>query len=111
MLNACIGASSAPFYDKWTSCSKYELTEQCTKIERLSSAIYAFEVIGSILLVFHGLLGMVLLEYIKNLKLIKIMRCYTQVAFVLYACDALIRIFIYIKILNLLAPVETEGNE
>lgn len=54
---------------------------------------------------------MVLLEYIKNLKLIKIMRCYTQVAFVLYACDALIRIFIYIKILNLLAPVETEGNE
>jgi len=29
LVNACIGASSAPFYDKFTSCNRYELTEDC----------------------------------------------------------------------------------
>lgn len=29
LLNASIGASSAPFYDKFTDCKRYDLSEDC----------------------------------------------------------------------------------
>ena len=29
LLNASIGASSAPFYDKYTECNRYDLSEEC----------------------------------------------------------------------------------
>ena len=29
LLNASIGASSAPFYDKYTDCNRYDLSEDC----------------------------------------------------------------------------------
>lgn len=29
LINSSIGASSAPFYDKYTECSKFDLTDEC----------------------------------------------------------------------------------
>jgi len=110
MLNACIGASSAPFYDKYTDCSKYELDPNCKELMKYTSALYGFEVVGSLVLTFHGLLGMTLLEYIKKLWLIRILNYYTKVALILYICDVLLRSAMYFKILDLLAPVEENNH-
>ena len=76
---------------------------------KYSDALYGFEVIGSIFLVVHGLLGMTLLEYIKRLCLIKVMQIYTRVALFLYMFDALLRTAMYFKIKHLLVDVE-EGD-
>ena len=105
-MNASIGASSAPFYDKYTECNKLSLTTNCKELMKYSSALYGFEVIGSIILSIHGLLGMTLLEYIKRIWLIRTLNYYTKVALFLYIGDALLRTAMYLKILNLVRPVE-----
>ena len=110
LLNASIGASSAPFYDKNTDCSRYELTSHCEELMKFTDALYGFEVIGSIFLVVHGVLGMTLLEYIKRLCLIKVMQIYTKFALLLYILDALLRTAMYFKIKHLLVDVE-DGDE
>ena len=110
LLNASIGASSAPFYDKYTECSKYALTDDCKELMKYTSALYGFEVIGSILLSIHGLLGMTLLEYMKKVWLIRFMNYYTKVALFLYALDALLRTAIYFKVLKLVQPVEEDDH-
>ena len=111
LLNACIGASSAPFYDKFTVCSKMSLNDDCEELMRFSSTLYGFELIGSMILVVHGLIGMTLLEYIKKLCLIKTLNYYTKGALLLYSLDALLRTAIYLKIKNLVAPVEEEDHK
>ena len=110
ILNACIGASSAPFYDKYTECSKYELTDECEQLMKYTSALYGFEVIGSILLSIHGLMGMTLLEYIKTVWLVRAFNYYTKVVLVLYVVDTLLRSAMYFKILALISPVEEENH-
>lgn len=111
LLNASIGASSAPFYDKNTNCSKFELTEQCKELLKYTSALYGFEVTASIILSVHGVLGMTLLEYIKKVCLIRFLNIYTKVALVLYSLDALLRTAMYFKIKRLLQPVEEVPHE
>ena len=111
LINASIGASSAPFYDKYTECSKYELSPDCKKLKSYTSALYGFEVVGSLVLVIHGLLGMTLLEYIKKVWLIRTLNYYTKVALILYSVDVLLRTAMYIKILKLVAPVEEESHD
>ena len=111
LINASIGASSAPFYDKYTECSKYELTPDCKQLKTYTSALYGFEVCGSLILVIHGLLGMTLLEYIKKVWLIRLLNYYTKVSLILYSVDVLLRTAMYIKILKLLAPEEEESHD
>jgi hypothetical protein len=111
LLNACIGASSAPFYDKFTVCSKMSLNDDCEQLMHFSSALYGFELIGSLILVVHGLIGMTLLEYIKRICLIRTLNYYTKVALFLYSLDALLRTAIYLKIKNLVVPVEEEDHK
>lgn len=111
LLNAAIGASSAPFYDKYTVCTRYELTDHCRVLMKYTSVLYGFEVVGSLILVVHGLLGMVLKEYVKRIKVIKTLNYYTKVAIILYAIDVLLRTAIYFKIVSLIEPVEEDGHE
>lgn len=111
LLNAAIGASSAPFYDKDTNCSKYELTENCKELLTYTSALYGFEVTASIILSVHGVLGMTLLEHIKEMCLIRFLNIYTKVALFLYALDALLRTALYFKIKGLLQSVEEVPHE
>ena len=105
MLNACIGASSAPFYEKDTSCTKYDLTDQCATLKRWVSALYGFEVVGSLVLVVHGLLGFTLTDYIRSQWLIRTMNYYSKVGFFLYLLVVLLRTAIYLKIRKLIIPV------
>ena len=111
LLNACIGASSAPFYDKYTECSKFELSDDCKELMKYTGALYGFEVIGAIFLSIHGLIGMTLLEYIKKVWLIRTLNIYTKVALGLYTLDAILRCAVYFKILSLLNPVEEYNHE
>jgi len=70
--------------------------------------MYIFEGLGSIALVAHGLIGMVLIEHTKNLRLIRILNIYTKVALVFYAVCALLRTAMYVKVLVLIAPLELD---
>lgn len=111
LLNASIGASSAPFYDKNTDCSVYELTDHCQQLMKYTSALYGFEILGSVILVLHGLLGMTLLEYIKKVWLVRTLNYYTKIGMIFYAIDVLLRCSMYFKILNLLSPEEQASHE
>jgi hypothetical protein len=111
LVNASIGASSAPFYEKYTDCSKLDLTSECKELLKYTSALYGFEVCGSILLVSHGLIGMTLLEYIKKTWLIRTLNYYTKAALFLYSIDALLRCAMYFKIRNLMVPVDEDNYD
>jgi len=111
LINASIGASSAPFYDKYTECSKYQLTEDCKQLKTYTAALYGFEVIGSIILTGHGLIGMTLLENLKKFWLIRTLNYYTKIALFAYTVDVLLRSAMYFKILNLVQPVEEDHHE
>ena len=87
------------------------MTEDCKKLKTFTGALYTFEVIGSILLVTHGLIGMTLLEYIKKIWLIRTLNYYTKVAIFLYSLDVLMRSAMYFKILKLVRPVEEDNHE
>ena len=63
------------------------------------------------LLVIHGLIGMTLLEYIKKIWLIRTLNYYTKVALGLYSVDVILRSALYIKILELLRPVEEVNHQ
>lgn len=111
LANASIGASSAPFYDKYTDCNRYDLSQECKQLMKYTGALYGFEVTGAIILVVHGLLGMTLLEHIKKVWLIRFLSFYTKVAVFIYALDALLRSAMYWKIKNLVEPVTEDDHE
>lgn len=77
---------------------------------KYSSALYSFEVIGSIILTIHGLMGMTLLEYIKKVWLVRTFNYYTKIALLIYTVDALLRSAMYFKILKLVNPVEEDNH-
>ena len=106
LVNACIGWSSSPFYDKYTECSAYDTSDDCEFLKHRVTALYFFEILGALVLVVHGLMGMVLIEYMQMLKLIKIMNTYTKVALGFYSMCVLLRTSMYLKVLVLIAPLE-----
>ena len=77
---------------------------------KYTSALYSFEVIGSIILTIHGLMGMTLLEYIKKVWLVRTFNYYTKIALLIYTVDALLRSAMYFKILKLVSPVEEDSH-
>ena len=84
----------------------YDITEECKSLRRKVTAIYVFEMIGSLFLVAHGLIGMILIEYMKQMRIIKILNAYTKVALIFYSLVVLLRTAMYIKVLVLIAPLE-----
>ena len=111
LINACIGSSSAPFYDKHTECNIYELTDECSKLKKWASSLYGFEVIGSLILCLHGLLGMAVVEHTRKICLIKTLNYYTKIALIFYFGDVLLRTAIYLKVLDLVGDVELDDEE
>ena len=111
LVNACIGWSSSPFYDKQTECHIYDMSNDCEFLKNRVTGMYFIEGFGSILLVAHGLIGMTLVEYTRNLRIIRILNAYTKVVIVFYGLCALCRTAMYIKILVLLAPLEVDKEQ
>ena len=98
LINACIGLSSAPFYVPDVKCKRYEPTEDCSNLQRLTSAMYGFEMIGSLLLICHSLIGIALIDYIKNLRLIRFLRQFTRIVLLVYILLIILRVGVYIKV-------------
>ena len=69
LLNACIGFSSAPFYSTKSTCSPKTkpLTDDCLQLQSLSYMLYSIEIIGSVVLTFHGLVGLQTSEHGKTM--------------------------------------------
>ena len=74
-------------------------------MKKYASALYGFEAIGSFVLVFHGLLGMVLIDHMKKIALIKCLNYYTKLAMFFYICDIILRTAIYFKIVSMLGEL------
>ena len=62
-------------------------------------------------MVFHGLLGTVLIDYMKKIWLIRCLNYYTKIALLLYVADVILRTAIYIKILTIVDDVELPGED
>eukprot|EP00347_Sterkiella_histriomuscorum_P015920 403355183 len=108
LLNACIGFSSAPFYLPDVRCNHLEPTDDCKYLRQLTSALYMFEIIGSLLLVIHGLLLIALIDHVKSLKLIRFIRKYTKIVLALYLLLIICRVGLYIKVQSEVANIDTE---
>ena len=62
-------------------------------------------------LVTHGLIGMILVDHTRNLKLITCMNIYTKIALIFYTICAVLRISMYFKVLQLLEPLEVNKQQ
>jgi hypothetical protein len=96
MLNACVGFSSAPFYLPEIDCNKSEPTENCKTLKKSTSIMYSVELIGSLLMVIHGLLIIAIVDYIKYLPLIRFVHRLTKCLLVCYGILILMRIILYV---------------
>jgi len=98
LLNACIGFSSAPFYIPAAKCNKLEPNNDCSFLKSLSYAMYSFEMVGSLLLVIHGLLLIALVDHIKSVRLLQNIRRFSKASFILYIILIIMRIGVYFKV-------------
>ena len=102
LLNSCIGFSSSPYYSRYTDCNQYKNDPQCKSLRHRVDVMYACELLGSVLLVTHGLIGMILLENLKVIKIAKVLNYYSKVAPFFYGLLILLRMSYYIDILPML---------
>ena len=98
LINACVGFSSAPFYLPEVDCNRLEPSADCLQLKKITSAMYTVELIGSLLMVMHGLLLIAIVDYIKNLTLIVLLRRYTKVLFVAYGLIMVVRVGLYLRV-------------
>lgn len=73
--------------------------------------MYIMELIGSLLMVVHGLLLIGLLENLKNLKLIRILHSFTKCLLICYALLFVIRTATYIGVHSELAKLDTKNMD
>ncbi|CDW90837.1 UNKNOWN [Stylonychia lemnae] len=111
LLNSCIGFSSAPFYLPEVKCNHLEPSDNCKYLKSLTSALYCFEIIGSLLLVIHGLLLIALIDHIKHLKLIRLIQRFTKVVIILYLVLIVLRIGVYIKVQSEVASIDSNETD
>lgn len=111
LLNACIGFSSAPFYLPEVKCNHLEPSDDCKYLKSLTSALYMFEIIGSLLLVIHGLLLIALIDHIKSLKLIRFIKRFTKVVLVLYVLLIILRVGVYIKVQSEVSSIDSAEDD
>jgi len=91
LLNACIGFSSAPYYSQQTTCNNLPQPEGCQKLRALVISLYSFEILASVVLVFHGLIGLRAVEHTKSLMTMKFLSTYSKIAFITYVVCVIAR--------------------
>ena len=111
LLNACIGFSSAPFYIPAAKCNKLEPNNDCSFLKSLSSAMYAFEMMGALLLVIHGLLLIALVDHIKSLRLLQAIRRFSKVSLAVYVVLVIMRIGVYFKVEDEIKGIDNDEAE
>ena len=104
LLNACIGFSSSPYFERYTTCQQYHVTPECVSLRRRVDVIYSCEMAGSLVLVAHGMLGLILLENMKSIRWAQALQYYSRVAIPVYITIIIMRISFYIKIVPMLQP-------
>lgn len=70
--------------------------------------IYTCEFAGSVVLVVHGVMGMVLLENMKVIWIAQMLSIYSKLAFVAYILIAVIRVSYFVDIVPLLQPASSD---
>ena len=98
LLNSCIGFSSAPFYEKNLSCHRIEPSDDCTVLRTLTTIMYGIEMCGAFILVVHGVLCFACADYIKNLKLARILIKLSKIFLIIYVVLIVCRGAVYLKV-------------
>lgn len=111
LINACIGLSSAPFYVPEVKCSRYEPTDECSYLQTLTSVMYGIEIIGSLLLIVHSLIGIALVDNIKHMRLIKFLRKFTKIVLLMYIILIIMRVGVYIKVQHEVAIIDNTEED
>lgn len=111
LLNACIGFSSSPFYLPDAKCNNLEPSDECSYLKGLTSALYTFELLGSLLLVIHGLMLIALIDHVKSMRLINSIKRYTKILFFLYLVLIIMRIGVYIKVETKLLDIDNRESD
>ena len=108
LLNACIGFSSAPFYSKDTTCIKGNTIETCNKLLSYTNALYSIEVIGSVVLVTHGLLGLTTGEHSLVFCYMRFLQLYSKIGVVFYLILVSVRTILYFFVMSFATQPEIQ---
>ena len=108
LLNSCIGFSSSPYYERYTSCNQYNVTPECNSLHHRVDVIYSCELLGSIVLVVHGNIGMILLDNMRSLCLARVLNIYSKISILVYAFIIVVRVSYYMDIVHMLQPANED---
>lgn len=108
LLNACIGLSSAPFYDTETSCNLYQPSNQCLILETNTDILYCFELAFSIIVVVNGCLVISLADNLRMNCLRRVTSIYSKVGLFAYPVLFITRIALFIDVVKRLKRVNQE---
>ena len=70
--------------------------------------IYSSEFIGSLILVVHGLIGMILLEHMKSVKVARVLGLYSKAGLLVYPLLVILYVTYYVQIVPMLQPASSD---
>lgn len=107
VLNACIGYSSAPFYDPHADCKLKESSSECQSLKTLVTWLYAAEIFVSLILVGDGLFALALSDNQEQKWLRRVVSIYSKVALFIIPILLVIRTMVYVAVEKRLQPLDT----
>ena len=108
LLNVFIGFSSAPFYEKFAICNRYDPDEACKRLQAKVSRLYLSEFTGGFLSLLQGIIGVVLVDNMKSMKVIYALRKICQISIFLYMIAFVIRIALYFDVHSAIKEVDID---
>ena len=99
-LNACIGLSSAPFYQTNIPCDRGYPSPDCSSLRVITSFMRFFEITGAVLLTCHAVLIMIVKEHSRRHSFHSFLIKVTAWSFPVYLIVIVIRIGLFIGVMN-----------
>ena len=111
LLNVFIGFSSAPFYERFALCNRYEPDIPCQELQKKVRRLYISELAGGVLTLIQGLIGVVLVDNLKSMKIIHALRKICKISVVLYLIAFIIRVCLYLDVHSAIKTVDIDHND
>ena len=96
LLNVFIGFSSAPFYRKVETCSRFDPTPECKQIMNRTEEMYFVEAFSGLYALYQGMLGVILADKIQDKRIVILLNKSSKFALLFYPVMFIIRMIIYV---------------
>ena len=109
VLNVFIGFSSAPFYEKFNQCSTFDPDTRCLELQIKVRRLYISEFLGGAYMLVQGMIGIVLVDKLKNIKIVKLLKKSCHISLVVCMVAFILRALMYLDVHA--AILKIDGHE